>query len=278
MDFTLSTYRLLLDSLISKGYSFYTVEQFLQVSDSLNQSRNRLCVIRHDVDKLPYNSLLTAKIESSLGISGTYYFRIVPEIYNIDIMKEIENLGHEIGYHYEDVDLAARKLKARENGLTRQELIDEAYCSFCKNLEIFRKDFIIKTICMHGSPLAKFDNRIIWEKYNYKNLELTGESYFDIDWNKAAYFTDTGRKWNGDNVSVRDKVNSTYNFNFKTTYNIINNLNKLPDQMMITIHPQRWNDNVLYWTKELIGQSGKNIIKRYFYVKNKRKNFEILQS
>jgi hypothetical protein len=50
----------------------------------------------------------------------------------------------------------------------------------------------------------------------------------------------------------------------------MNNLNRLPSHLMIAIHPQRWNDNILIWAKELMMQSGKNIIKKYFYVKNQR--------
>jgi hypothetical protein len=133
-----------------------------------------------------------------------------------------------------------------------------------------RKLYPIKTICAHGSPLSSYDNKIIWDKYDYKKLGITGEPSFDIDWNKFAYFTDTGRRWNGYNVSVRDKVNSKYNFNFKSTFDIMNNLNRLPSHLMIAIHPQRWNDNILMWAKELMMQSDKNIIKKYFYVKNLR--------
>ena len=36
---------------------------------------------------------------------------------------------------------------------------------------------------------------------------------------------------------------------------------------MFTFHPQRWNDNIYMWSKELILQNIKNIIKRIFYVK-----------
>jgi hypothetical protein len=54
----------------------------------------------------------------------------------------------------------------RKRGIDREELIDLAYESFCGNLERFRKNFDVKTICMQWSPLSRFDNRIIWEKYD----------------------------------------------------------------------------------------------------------------
>ena len=42
--------------------------------------------------------------------------------------------------------------------------------NFKENLEKFRKVYLVKTICMHGSPLSKYDNRLIWEKYDYRDL------------------------------------------------------------------------------------------------------------
>jgi hypothetical protein len=32
---------------------------------------------------------------------------------------------------------------------------------------------------------------------------------------------------------------------------------------MITIHPQRWNNNAYLWTKELVWQNVKNVVKRF---------------
>ena len=64
----------------------------------------------------------------------------------------------------------------------------------------------MKTICMHGSPLSKYDNRLLWEKYDYRDFGIIGEPYFDVDFNEVLYLTDTGRRWDGDSFSVRDKV------------------------------------------------------------------------
>jgi hypothetical protein len=50
----------------------------------------------------------------------------------------------------------------------------------------------------------------------------------------------------------------------KSTQDIINALeqNKLPDKIMITVHPQRWTDNSILWVKELVLQNAKNQVKR----------------
>ena len=120
---------------------------------------------------------------------------------------------------------------------------------------------------MHGSPLSRFDNKILWRKYNYKDLGIIGEPYLDTDWNEWGYLTDTGRRWNGGSVSIRDKVDSKYNLNFETTYDIINNIDDIPCRLMITIHPQRWNDDLLKWLRELIFQFGKNFVKKILLLK-----------
>ncbi len=37
---------------------------------------------------------------------------------------------------------------------------------------------------------------------------------------------------------------------------------ELPDKIMMTFHPQRWNDKPLPWLKELVFQSVKNQLKK----------------
>ncbi len=36
----------------------------------------------------------------------------------------------------------------------------------------------------------------------------------------------------------------------------------LPDQIMFTIHPQRWHSSNILWLKELLIQNLKNVVKR----------------
>lgn len=246
-DFQLLNLHSLLEELLVKKYEFRSFR------DHVSSQKDNTVLLRHDVDLKPENSLATAKLEHSLGIKGTYYFRIIPQTLKPDIIKDIAALGHEIGYHYEDMDLV------HADNLDKH--IDLAFESFQKNLDFLRKIVPINTICMHGSPRAKYDNKIIWTKYNYRDLDLVGEPYFDIDFNEFLYLTDTGRRWNGDKVSVRDKVNSKYKFDLKTTQDVINAIPQFPDKIMITIHPQRWDDRFVPWLQELVIQNVKNVVK-----------------
>lgn len=257
MDFSLKKYTQLLEALIKQGFSFQTFEQFLE------KPKEKVTILRHDVDKLPQNALQTAKIEHDLEIKGSYYFRAVPESWNEKIIKQIAGLGHEMGYHY-------------ENLTTCNGNYEFAIKNFEENLKKLRQIAPVKTICMHGSPLSNRDSKDLWKKYDYKDFGIIGEPYFDINFDEVFYLTDTGRRWDGYKVSVRDKIANKQkewekqDLKFHSTNDIIKAAknNKLPNKIMITTHPQRWTDNKLLWTKELILQNAKNIIKKYFFVKS----------
>jgi hypothetical protein len=52
-------------------------------------------------------------------------------------------------------------------------------------------------------------------------------------------------------------------YSFHSTLDIINACkeDKLPDQIMMNFHPQRWSDNPVKWTQELVWQNMKNVVK-----------------
>ncbi len=244
-DFTLSMYESLLASVKKSGYLSIPYEQFV-----LQGQKGRCYILRHDVDDLPENSLATAKIEAKAGMNGTYYFRIVKQSFHPEVIMAIADLGHEIGYHYEDLSLCHGDY-------------EKAYEQFQVNLELFRTYYPVKTICMHGSPLSRWDNRLLWDKFDYKKSGILAEPYFDTDFSKVYYLTDTGRMWNGAEYSLRDKVNSPFQISVRSTVDLIQKINSdlLPSQVMQNIHPQRWTDALIPWTKELILQNVKNVVK-----------------
>ena len=180
----------------------------------------------------------------------------MPESWDDEIIELIHQFGHEIGYHYESLT-------------TCKGDIQKAFGDFAKNLERLRELTPVSTICMHGSPRSPYDSKDIWKRYDYKDLKIIGEPYLTTDFSKMFYLTDTGRRWDGYKVSVRDKIEgyqeqwNEKGWSFHTTDDIIKALeeNKLPDQLMITTHPQRWNDFGMAWITELLTQNVKNIVK-----------------
>ena len=237
MDFSLIQYDALLEAL--KSYDFKTL------------------ILRHDVDLMPGNSLRTARLEAEKEMYGIYYFRAVPESWDEGIIREIAALGHEVGYHYESLT-------------TCDGDVDKAYADFCKNLDALRKLVPVRSICMHGSPRSPYDSKDIWKKYDYKALGIESEPYLDTDFSKVFYLTDTGRRWDGYKVSVRDKIPqyqdewTAKGLTFHSTEDVIDGLRQgiIPKDLMVTVHPQRWNPFGYAWCKELMLQNAKNIVKR----------------
>ena len=255
-EFTFLSIGAVYQEFLNQGYEIISFLEYLK-----NPNREKVLILRHDVDRFPKQSLKMAQLESDMGITATYYFRIRKSTYKPDIINEIKSLGHEIGYHYENLTDC--------NGNYEKSLADFEY-----NLNSLREYYPIETICMHGSPRSKFDNKELWKKFDFRSLDLIGEPYYDIDFDKVFYLTDTGRRWDGWKTSVRDKVPQQnqwiqQNLVFCSTNDIINSSSKdeLPDKIMFTFHPQRWHDNYFYWSRELIFQNFKNLVKSYLFVK-----------
>lgn len=246
-DFTLLIYQQLLSALIKCDYKFVTFEQFCE-----GLRPEKMIILRHDVDLKAENSLAVAKIEASLGLKASYYFRVVAQSNKPEIIKEIASLGHEIGYHYEDMAIVDGD-------------VEKAYAHFIDKLAYFRGFYPVRTICMHGSPAKKFDNKDLWTKYDYKAMDLIGEPYFDLHQldPEMHYITDTGRMWDGHKYSVRDKMSRNQITNIHSTNDLISavEMGEFPNKVMITTHPQRWTNNSYSWCVEFLNQSFKNLLK-----------------
>jgi energy-coupling factor transporter ATP-binding protein EcfA2 len=159
-DFTYDIYSELIASLKKSGYVFLPFIDFI----SNNNDCKKCVVIRHDVDRLPENALKMARMENGENVKASYYFRTVPSVFRGKIISDIASLDHEIGYHYEDLSLCRGNYEL-------------AIKNFESNLEKFRKIYPVKTICMHGSPLSKYDNKKIWEKYDYRDFGIIAEPF-----------------------------------------------------------------------------------------------------
>lgn len=289
MDFNLKTYHSLLEAFQNQDYAFLSFAEFLQ------HPTDKAVILRHDVEKRYRNALGIARLQHAKGIRGTYYFRILNGKLQRDIIKEIAALGHEIGYHYDDLSHCKGDHEA-------------AIQRFERHLTMLREIAPVKTICMEGAPLSKHDNRDLWKIYDYRDYGIIGEPYLDLDFSRVFYLTDTGRRWDGGTVSLRDKVErkkhstqrpqnernakgakkkslseplrepsapicENQNQSFRHTRDILTAINDdtLPYPLMITIHPQRWTNKPLPWVRELLWQNAKNVIKAYHVRRQNRR-------
>lgn len=188
------------------------------------ESHTPVMLLRHDVDRKEKKALDLARVENEHGISASYYFR--KSTFNIDLCDKISAMGHEIGFHYESLS---------ESKGDYELAID----SFTNDLNKMRENFDVKTICMHGSPLSKYDNRFLWGRYDYRDFGIIGDASLDVD-DSYLYITDTGGSWNS-KYNVRDKMKED---------NVQVDSDTGPIQLItdgrniyLNTHPERWSDN-----------------------------------
>lgn len=112
-DFTLKSYKLLLYFLKEEGHLFQTMREYSPVESG------KVVVLRHDVDRNKEKALYLARIEQVMGVTATYYFRAFPESYESNLVKEIAEMGHEIGYHYENMASQAKELRTKNKDLRK---------------------------------------------------------------------------------------------------------------------------------------------------------------
>lgn len=246
LDFTLKRYEELCKFLLDIEIKTSKVKEYLT-----SKVYNRNIIIRHDVDRLPQSALRMAMIEKKYGIESSYYFRMEKRVFIPSVIEAIAKLGHEIGYHYEVVDKARGDL---EKGIE----------IFAEELAKFKKICDVKTIAMHGNPLSKWDNKVIWSKYNFKDYGIIGEVYLSIDYNKVIYFSDTGRTWLSNKHKLKDYVSTPFTQLYvSSTDELMDFLKKCTQDVCLLVHPNRWAANwyeyIYQWMFDTIG----NIIKGF---------------
>lgn len=251
MDFTPQKYKELITALFRHGYQSITYADYCEMRQHGLPLPERFVILRHDVDLHAKRSAVIARIEAEANAKAVYYFRYIPESNQPEVIRDIAALGHEIGYHYEDMTVCNGNEEA-------------AYTHFCKWLGYFRKFYPVKTICMHGSPRSQYDAKDLWKNHSYSTLQIIGEPYLTTDFDDVFYLTDTGRCWDGARYSVRDKVEQHFGLTFHTTDEIVRAVgnDQLPPHLMITTHPQRWISDKGAWLIEWAKQNLKNQVKR----------------
>lgn len=232
-DFTLNKYKQLCQAIRQSGYQTTTITDYMQ-----NGAKDSCIILRHDVDRKPYNALKMARLEHQMGIHSTYYFRHIPTVFLPDIIQEIFSLSHEIGYHYETLS------KSRGN-------FSKAIRIFEKELEEFRQYTPVTTISMHGRPFSKWDNRDLWKKYDLKQFEIGGECYLSIDYDTVTYLSDTGRTWHPGKYNIRDHVAGKSPDHIESTDDLIRYISSHEKKILCLLtHPNRWADSSLEWVLE----------------------------
>jgi hypothetical protein len=212
-----------------------TLADYLQ---SGHEKRNSpIIIMRHDIDREPKRALDVAKVEHKYEIHATYYFRAQRRTYIPSIINKVASYGHEIGFHYETID------KCKGNMEQAEEL-------FKKELANFKNRYNIKTVCAHGNPLTKNDNKDIWKSQKLEDFGLLGEAFLALDYSKFAYFSDSGRTWlnnKAQKMPGKDSVKTAFSqLQPKNTDDVIKIIKEgtLPN-ICILSHPERWSKGII---------------------------------
>ena len=254
-DFTLAQYKAICLALQEAGYQTMTVAQYLvDVSKPA-----RIAVLRHDVDRFPGRALQMARMEQRAGICSTYYFRANRSVFRPHILRDISQMGHEVGYHYETLSKSGGDFPA-------------AIKRFEKELASLREVCPIQTISMHGSPLSRYDNRDLWKRYDFRQFNLTGEAYLSIDYHQLAYLTDAGRSWADNPYNLRDRVAGEQTpSGIRSSVDLIAAIReKRFEQICISAHPERWAGNLPEWLASASLDLAANTIKAALRLLNLR--------
>ncbi len=241
LDFTLFKYESICRALASSHYVNTTFEEYFNRGLKKEGTDQHYIILRHDVDENCKYALGMAFKEYQYGLKATYYFRMKPKTYIPSMIDNIARFNHEIGYHYETVDTCRGNIRAASQ-------------LFGYELGLIRQRYNVKTACMHGNPLTKYDNKAIWKEHELSHFGLIGEPYLSLDYNKFAYFSDSGRTWAQDpRRKLKDRING-FNGKFpRSTDELIEIIRKEQfDNICLLAHPIRWPANMVDFVRRYL--------------------------
>ncbi len=275
MLFTFDSYRRLLDLIADCGYAIYGIEQILAARRDGTLPQSKYVAIRHDVDYFPNRAIAMAQIEAERKFAVTYYIRRRFFDADLELVRKIAGLGHQVGYHYEEVDTSQ---KAPGNQIGR----DAVEFFIGSLLDIDKLGFPIRSVCAHGNPLTDVDNRQVVHLLRdqeyvdqlalaYDKAEiaekiserLVGDASIDITGaDFDLYIPDTGR------------FNPKYNLKDHIDDCAIAGLSNLDDlrqiltggkypRVYMNMHPDRWSGDIATWLFDFAFDTAKNTLKRF---------------
>lgn len=201
-------------------------------------------ILKHDVETNPAKALKLAQIEHKYSHKGSYYVQayLLENKKNIEVLKRIQDLGHEVSYHHDVMDSNKGKL-------------EKAKLEFQKYVDLFEKyGFPIETVCQHGNPVIEregytsnrdfFRDASLALNYNYiTEIMVNFKNRVKVDY---KYISDAGYGWkiifdpeNNDIVKSDEK-----NISLEDLDEVIKVINS-GNSVFVSTHPHRWQSNVV---------------------------------
>ena len=245
-------------------------------------SQTNYVVLKHDVETDVKKAYRLATIEHKYGHRGSYYVQayLMHNPANIRLLQEMQQMGHEISYHYDVMDSCKGD-------------INKAIQEFADNKHLFGKNgFPIETVCQHGNPVVErigytsnrdfFRSEKVRELYpNIVDVMVNLKSDVPTDF---TYFSDAGRVFN----MIYDPLNNDIensddkNVSYQDLDELLTALD-LNKGIIISTHPHRWCGSAFgylaktYMFKAIRASAkvimkipvAKKIMSRYYYLAKK---------
>lgn len=247
MSFLHNQYIELLEDVFSANKAVGGVGAFLK-----SPSGKPTVILRHDVDRRVGNSRMLAEIEAAYGVCSTYYFRASSAgVFPFDSIKYIARLGHEIGYHYEDLSA------------TRGD-VGAAVQRFEFNLDALRSVAECITVSMHGAPLSRHHNQDLFQHVDVARCGILGDAVSTVAPYDPFYLTDTGGAWLAATSNLRDRVGTSWPSGALPSdrpafREFVSSVSK---PLYISTHPERWSKGLLGYAYIRCLDVGTNVLKR----------------
>ena len=121
------------------------------------------------------------KIEKSLKVNATYYFRFYTVNHNLELLDALHANSYEVGYHFEEIATYAKQnyIKNRESLIGK---LDEIRNIFIENFHKFKAHYApqMNSICSHGDWInVRLDlpNHTLVTEELLNKLQLNFEAY-----------------------------------------------------------------------------------------------------
>lgn len=240
-------------------------------------------ILKHDVETNVKNAYKMACIEERYGHKGSYYVQayLLDSCKNVEILKKIQSMGHEITYHHDVMDFSKGDL-------------EKALIEFKNNINKFEeRGFSVKTVCQHGNPaierIGYTSNRDFFRSTVVQSVyrELTDVM---VDFKEKAsteyeYFSDAGRvfKLICDPINNDRNESSCNDIPFNKLEEVFKYIKKTDGSVIVSVHPHRWSELesvqivkkyifsfIKFIVKKLMKiEVFRNIINKYYYLAKK---------
>lgn len=226
MDFTYRAYDYMLDLIKEKGYIFCNYMNYGQF--------NKPVILRHDIDFSLEKAIKFARLEYNKFIKSTYFVLLSTDFYNVfskksyEILREIKDMGHDIGLHFDE---------------KRYEISDPKDLEFWVNKEKFHLEELlnctISVVSMHRPS-----RWILGSDIRFKEVINT---YSKIFIGEFKYLSDSRMFWREDVINIVEK--------------------ELYDKLHILTHPFWYCENSEAINKKLMEFIMKAKTERYYQMK-----------